>query len=71
MRVVKNILLIVGILLIVVFLGTVVYDYFLMETKMFANPLGLEFTALMSGMCFLLPGIICIGVSFYLKRKLD
>jgi len=68
-RVVRNILFIVGILLITVFLGAIAYDYYLMETRMFSNPLGLAFTALMSSVFFLLPGVICIGVSFHLRGK--
>jgi hypothetical protein len=40
-----------------------------MQTELFAMPLGLEFTVILSGIIFLIPGIICLIVFYFMKRE--
>ena len=67
-KVLRIVLLIIGFLLIVSFFVTIAYDLFLMNTKMFAVPLGIEFTIALSGILFI-PGVICLIASYIIKRK--
>ncbi|MDF2595205.1 MAG: hypothetical protein K0R69_1546, partial [Clostridia bacterium] len=58
-----------GLLLIIAFFATILHDYYLMQTEMFFLPLGIEFTVILSGILFLIPGITCLIVSYFMKRK--
>jgi hypothetical protein len=68
-KIIRIILCITGLLLIIAFFATILHDYYLMQTKIYAMPLGLEFTVILSGIIFLVPGIICLIVSYFMKRK--
>jgi hypothetical protein len=59
----------IGVLLIIVFFVTIAYDYYLINTRMFANPLGIQFTIILSAILFFFPAVICIIVAHILKRK--
>ena len=58
-----------GVLLVITFFATIAYDYYLINTRMFANPLGIQFTIILSAILFFAPGVICIIVAHILKRK--
>lgn len=68
-KAVNVILIIIGILLILTFFITIIYDYHLIQTKIFAVPLGIQSTIALSGILFLVPGVICLIVAYSLKRK--
>ena len=68
-KVLRIVLLIIGFLLIVAFFVTIAYDRFLMNARMFAVPLGIEFTIALSGILFLVPGVICLIIAYIIKRK--
>lgn len=66
---IKVILLVMGVLFILTFLITIVHDYYLMKTRIFAFPLGIQFTIMLSALLFFIPGIICLIVAYVLRRK--
>lgn len=68
-KAVKAILIIIGTLLIATFFISVVYDYHLIQTRIFAVPLGIQSTIVLSGIFFLIPGIICLIVACNFKRN--
>jgi hypothetical protein len=68
-KVVKVILFVVGLLLVIAFFASIAYDYYLINTRIFAVPLGIQFTVIVSGILFLIPGIICIVLACIIKRK--
>ncbi len=65
----RKALLIVGILLIITFAFAIGYDYCLVKTRMFAVPLGLSFTIIMSAILLLLPGISCVVAAYIMRKK--
>lgn len=65
----KAILIIIGILLIATFFITIFYDYYMIQSRTFAVPLGIQSTIAISGVLFLLPGIISLIVAYNLKRN--
>jgi hypothetical protein len=68
-KAVRVILFVVGLLLVIIFFSSIAYDYYLINTRLFAVPLGIQFTIILSGLLFLLPGIICIILACFIKRK--
>lgn len=68
-KAIRVILFIIGLLLIIGFWVSVGYDYYLMKTRMFANPLGIQFTVILSGILFFVPGIIFLIAAYIMKRK--
>ncbi|HHV09639.1 MAG TPA: hypothetical protein GXX75_05080 [Clostridiales bacterium] len=68
-RAIKIILLIIGILLILAFFITIAYDYYLMKTRIFAVPLGIQFTIMLSSILFFIPGVICLIAAYFLRIR--
>lgn len=68
-KAIKVILIIIGTLLISTFFTTIAYDYHLIQTRIFAVPLGIQFTIFLSGILFFIPGVICFVAAHALKRK--
>lgn len=66
-RVAKITLSVLGALLCAVFAGTLIHDAIVLSTHPYGS-FGLEFTAIMSGFIFLMPGVICIVIAIVLHK---
>lgn len=64
-----NLLFIMGLLFLLLFVLLIIFEYYLLKTRLFDVPSVIFVSFIQSGILFLIPGISCITVSYLLKKK--
>lgn len=68
-KVFRRLLFCGGIVLVILFFVTIAHDYYLAKTSIYAVPLGIQFTIILSSILFLIPGCVCMIIAWILKKN--